>query len=256
MCTGLEIAGIATALAGTGASEYAGISEKNAMNSAANNELARQQQYNQQGQKAFQQSLQQSTPQAVQGQLNTGAEQAVKAYGALQQNQVPGQGLTAGMTQPNSGAVAAENSLIGGRTGQSNAAASKLQGYGNYNTQQYLGNLAANTQLGQIGNFARQSESVLTLELQQAQNSQSALAGIGSLGQTVGGLMGLFGSLSAPTAGVATGNQLAGLGAGYGPVSSGYANTLANGGMLTNQLSQNTLAGLGYGAPLSTFGGW
>jgi len=231
------------------------------MNQVANSELAAQNQFAKQGQGVLANSISKSTPQTYQQQQGIGAKAAEDAYQGLQANK-PGQlALTGSQINPNTQAAATENNLVQGRVNNQNQAAANLQGYNQAGLSQNLKDISADTQLGQIGTFAQQRANLLPLQLQAAQNSQSGLSGIGSLLQTGGGLLGLYGAINAAPSAVAGGagtNQLAGLSSGYGPVSGQYAKSLFGSGALNGALQNQTLAGLGYGGSgsLSTFGGW
>jgi len=258
MCTGLEIAAIGSMLGGSTMQLAAGQAEKNAMNQATEAELKRQQEYARKGQAAFEASLAQSTPTAVADQMKQGTAQAAAEYAKVQQNQLPGLTQPTAQVAPNAQLAATENALVGGRVGQQNAAASALQGYQSSDTAQALKNLEANTRLGQISDYAKASERVLPLELQAASQSQDTLKGIGSLLSTAGSLAGLYGVMS-PTAAPAalTSGQGAAFQAGFGPVSAAKAASIPY-STLAPYYASNTLAGLGYGAPLATgaFGGY
>ena len=258
MCTGLEIAAIGTMLGGSTMQMAAGQAEKNAMNDATGRELKRQQDYARQGQAAFEASLAQSRPQAVEDQMKQGSAQAAAEYAKVQQNQLPGLSQGTAQITPNAQLAATENALVGARVGQQNAAASALQGYQSSDVAQSLKNLEANTRLGQISDFAKSSERVLPMELQSASHSQDTLKGIGSLLSTAGSLAGLYGVMS-PTAAPAalTSGQGAAFQAGFGPVSAAKAASIPY-STLAPYMTANTLAGLGYGSPLSTgaYGGF
>lgn len=258
MCTGLEIAALAAMAGGTGMGMTASSMEKGAMNDATSAELKRQQDYARQGQAAFEASLAQSRPQAVEDQMKQGSAQAAAEYAKVQQNQLPGLSQGTAQITPNAQLAATENALVGGRVGQQNAAASALQGYQSSDVAQSLKNLEANTRLGQISDFSKASERVLPLELQAAQNSQAGLAGAGQLLTTAGSLAGLYGMLSPAAAPAAlTSGQGAAFQAGFGPVSAAKAASIPY-STLAPYYATNTLAGLGYGSPLSTgaYGGF
>ncbi len=194
MCDPLTIAGIATMLAGTGMSEYAGFSENQAMNNAAGAELERQRGYQQKGIGEFEQSLAQSTPAAAQQQRQAGTQSAMNEYQKMAQVPSP-------TTQSYGDPSATQNKInqagsqatVAGR----GAAAAPMQGVQDWQLQQYIKDLQANSGLQQNMLNAQRSEQVLPLELQQAQQSMQGLSGIGSLVSTAGGLMGLYGALNA-----------------------------------------------------------
>jgi hypothetical protein len=260
MCTGLEIAALAAMAGGTGMGMAASSMEKGAMNQATQDELNRQQEYARKGQAAFEKSFEQSTPEAVAAQQAAGATKAAQEYTKLQNQDVLGKGLQSqwGAVSPNEQLVATENALVGGRVGQQNTAAARLQGYGQSALDQQLKDQEARTQLGQISQFAQASQNVLPLELQAAQNSQAGLAGAGQLLTTAGSLAGLYGMMSPAAApGALTSGQGAAFQAGFGPVSAAKAASIPY-STLAPYYTSNTLAGLGYGSPLSTgaYGGF
>ena len=196
------IAGLAVSALGTGLG-VAGSAESNkAANNAANQELALQQQYAKQGQKAFGQSFAQSTPQAVQKQIGQGEQHALADYAAANQNKVPALSLSTGNPQADS----AEGAQVQQKIGQQNQAAASLQGYSSSQLAQYIKDLQAQTQLGQIGTFARnQNQYVYPLQLQQAGQSGSTLSGIGSLLSSLGGLGSIYGAVNPTLASGASG---------------------------------------------------
>lgn len=240
MCSGLEVAGLLASVAGSGLGVAGSIGEKNAMNSATANELARQQNYAKQGQQVFQDSLNQSTPDAVKHQMDAGQQQALQEYQKLQSQPVPF-GVGSGSLNPNLGNVGTQNALVGARVGQQNSANAALQGYGTSDVAQSIKDLSARSQLGQIGNFSQSSENVLPLELQAAANKNATMKGIGSLLGTAGGLVSLYGALHP---------ALAGIDAGVGSISStpNVYGPLAGGTMPSwGGLAAPTAANMGFG---------
>jgi hypothetical protein len=190
--------------AGLGASEGASVMEGRAMNSKAQNELARQRAYQHRGMGVFNQSLGQSTPQAAQQQIGQGQRQALQSS---QMSALPLMALPSAPNEPFSSVANAASGAESNRAIGSNAA---LQGYSNYGLQQYLKDLSAGSQLGLISNQAQQSENVLPVELQQASQSQQGLSSLGQLLSAagmltgIGSMTGAFGAAplaNAPTAG-------------------------------------------------------
>lgn len=187
--TGLEIAGLLASLAGTGLGVAGSMESQSAMNDAAKAELSRQQQFNKQGQSVLQQSIAQSTPKAAQQQLGQGQQQALQEYAKVQSTPASyAQGAQSDL------AKATSDTTVQGKNQLGNQAAAPLQSYDAYSLAQQIKDMQAQTQLGQIGTFARQSESVLPLEMQQAGQSGSTLSGIGSILNTLGGLTSLYGA--------------------------------------------------------------
>ena len=180
------------------------------MNAAAGNELQRQNQFNQKGKGIFEQSLAQSTPQQATEQQTQGAQAALQQYAKV--NAVPGGQASYGAGDPTKNAineVGAKGKLSA--TGQATA---PMQGVSDWQMHQYIKDLQAKTALNQNAVFARQSESVLPLELAQARNKDSALSGIGGLAQTAGGLMSLYGILNPALAGASAAPFAPGMNAG------------------------------------------
>lgn len=182
---------LALSAVGTGLSVDASAQDANAANKAANNELALQQQYAKQGQSAFANSLAQSTPQAVQQQNKAGQAEALQNYAALN-TALPVQPVNTGTSQSDK----ASNAIIGQKIGQANQSSADLAGYNASSVAQWIKDLQAQTQLGQIGSFAGASENTLPLQLQQAANSGNTLSGIGSILSSIGGLGALYGAVN------------------------------------------------------------
>lgn len=218
------LAALALTGAGAGAKMYAGQQEQNAMNNATNAELQQQQQFQKQGSQIFQNSLAQSTPQAAQQQIGQGVQNIA---GATQASALPPVSLP--QTGPTSNAARVSYSGQDAQNQRGAQANAGLQGYGNFTLQQGLKDLSANSQLGLLGNQAAASERVLPYMLQQAANSQAPLAGIGSLLGTAGQLVGigsLTGAFGGGAAAAPTAGQIGALGAGFGPTTASFANSL------------------------------
>ena len=223
------IAGLALTAAGTGANMYANNQVRGKMNDLTNQELARNQGFEQKAQGVFNNSLQQSTPQAANQQIGQGQQQLA---GLIQNaQQVP---LSSSM--PNFGNV---NTMAeGAKTAMSNKAASDLGGYSNYTLQQRLKDQQVGSQLGVIGSEAQGWANVLPAQLQQAQGSQQGLQALGALLSSAGLLTGLSGWGSAPTAGV-NAAQMSAMGNGFGPVTSQAAAGL--GGQISPLMQQQLM---------------
>jgi hypothetical protein len=185
--------GLALSAAGTGAEEYANVSDNNAANAAANSQVSRENQLEKQGQAVFNNSLQQSTPQAAQNQQQQGAAQIL---GASKAAQLPG--LSLGSMDTGNNANANNVSFVGSQAenqlGQN--ANAQLQGYNNVNLQQSLADQQARNQLGTINSNAQTWQNAFPLQLQQAANSNSGLSALGSLLGTAGSVAGLSGLAS------------------------------------------------------------
>ena len=179
--------------AGTGLSEWGNVRAQGAMESAAQNELARQRGYQQRATGVFNQSLSQSTPQAAMQNIGQGQQQYLSA---MRQAALPQLGLPSNVANlPGSNIVDTGEKA---RAAQTLGAASDLGGYGNYELQNRLNSLNTWPQLNIIGNEAQQSANVLPLELQQASQSQTGLQSIGQLLNMAGMMTGLYGLTQAP----------------------------------------------------------
>jgi len=220
MCTGIEIAGLVTTLAGAAASEGANVATKNKMNDAVKAQLTQQQGFQQRGMNLFQNSEQQSTPQAAQNQLAQGAQQAAQNYQSANQSNPLSSSVASTILPPS------EQQGAGGSSGQSSAyqgllnnAASQLQGAPNFQLQQYLKDLNIGDLLGVNTQLSKNAASTLPLQLDIAQGQYDTLSGLGSLAQTGGGLLGLYGAINSPSA-AAGGTR----GIGYGGTPTGLTN--------------------------------
>lgn len=179
------IGGIGSLL-GSGLGAYANYKAGNAMDDVVKKQLEQQRAYQDKGNAIYQGSLAQSTPSAAQGQI--GAAQARGLYDRLQS--VP---LNTNTSQAVSDPAQsnARASAYGQLLGVPNA---ELQGITNYNLQQWIKDLQANTALG-VNNFqAGNSASAYPYKVQDAAHSQDTLSGIGSLLSTFGGLAGQYGA--------------------------------------------------------------
>jgi hypothetical protein len=87
------------------------------------------------------------------------------------------------------------NAATAGRIGQSNAAQATLQGYGNFNLQQWLAAQKARQDLGVISGLAGSRSAITPYLLSGAQQSGQDMAAVGSLLGTAGQLAGVYGSL-------------------------------------------------------------
>lgn len=200
MCTGAElaIAGLLASGAGTGLQMNAASQERQAMNDAVAQQLAQQQQFQQKGQAELQQSLAQNTPQAVKQQQAAGTTAAQQEYSKV--NAIP---LTVSSGAAPSFRDAIVGDTAGARTSLMNKEAAPLQGYSDQQVQQWINNLQSNTALRQNAALSQLAASTLPIQLQAAQNSQSGMAGLGSLLSSAGGLVGLYGTTLPKTAATA-----------------------------------------------------
>jgi len=249
MACGTALALTAGSLA---ANEAANVNIRHKMNALTGQELARQRDFAKKGQGVFNQSLGLSTPGAAQSQIQQGQQQLGQSI-----NQAQAVPLSLSMPGSDNGNTAVQSA----QRGLSNRAAASIGGYSNFGLQQQLKDLDANSQLGLIGSKARGSMNVLPTELQQAQQSQQGLQTLGTLLGVGGTLAGLYGLSAAPAATGVSSAQLAGLGAGYGPMTAASAASLPASTLMAGQSAwapyflDSTLGGLGYGGTLSTLGG-
>jgi len=206
-CDPLTIAGIVMAAAGAGSQIVASGQESGRMNNAVQSELNQQEQFQKQGQKVVQTNIDANTPKAFGDQVSQGAQQAQGQYNSA--NAIP-------LTTPMGGGVNSnptENQVVSDQGGAQvklgNEASAPLQGYNDAQVQQWIKNLQTNTALGQIQRNSQDVAALLPLQLRAAQNSSSGLAGFGSLLNTAGGLVGLYGATQPVTGEAATASQSA-----------------------------------------------
>ena len=219
--------------AGTGMQMSAASSEKDAMNSAVNDELARQEQYKKQGQAELANSIQNQSANSFGKDITQGQQEAKNEYDKLQS--VP---LLQNNT-PTAGSSPTENKIVGeqaaAKNTMGNTAAAGMKGYDEAGVQSWINNLKSNTEIGQTGQFARNSEAVLPSEIQAAQQSEQGLAGAGSLVSTLGSVLGLanavgaFAPAAAASAPVSS-SAMEAMNAGFGPVSNAFGSALASSG--------------------------
>lgn len=191
MCTGLEVAALATTLAGTGAGVAANQMEQSAMQDKVAQENQRQALYQQQANKVFTNSLAQSTQPVAAKQIAQGSVQAAQGYATAQRAPISSATTSMqGQTNISQGRDAASQQ-------QSNTARAANAGYSNYDIQQWIKDLDARNRMSLISTNAQNSANVLPSELQHAQHSWDGLAQGGQLLTTVGGLAGMYGALGA-----------------------------------------------------------
>jgi hypothetical protein len=190
MCTGLEIAGALTALAGAGAS-YAGVQQANsAMNKTVGDELAQTQALQKKATPIFQSNLKQATDQQA-GQQ--GQQQALAEYqkvGALPVSTAPL------VDAPSAQYVTQRTGADIARGQNANAA---LQQYPAQQTAWNVENTNTNSQLGNISAIGQSLASVFPAQLAQAGQAGASLQGVGSLLGTLGMLGGVYGATKVPT---------------------------------------------------------
>ena len=184
------IIGTAASLAGTGASVAAASAQQDEMDKAVRQQLLQQKGFQKRGTELFQASQQKSTPRAAQQQIGQGEEKAKQLYAQLQS--VPMATLASPSVTPANAAVDTQRQAEYGRViGAPNAA---LQGLTDYNLQQWIKNLQAQTGLGVNSLLSQNAASVLPYRIQDASTSQQGLQGLGSLLSTAGNLAGMYGA--------------------------------------------------------------
>lgn len=199
-CSGLEIAALALAAAGTGASIYGGQQAREAMDDKTRAELLRQRGYEKENKATFAESLKGATPESAKQQIDSGEAKALAEY--EKQAAIP-IAATSGLSvapAANQAVDTERNAGFGRLIGRPNAT---MQGFNNYTLQQFIKNAMANRQLGVTGHLSQSSQDVLPLELQGAAHAGDTMQGIGSILSALGGVAGVAGGLSAG-AGVAS----------------------------------------------------
>lgn len=198
-CTGVELAALALSAAGTGTSIYAQGQANKRSEDAAQAELVRQKGFQKGATNAFQQSLAQGTPEVAQKQIDEGALKAQQQYAALAQ--IP---LSVAPTEKTNDEVVQQGAQSG-QLAQQALSRAKLQGYSTWDLDQWIKNLRAMQQQNMYSSFARGSEQVLPLELQQAQRSMDRTKALGQGLSMAGSLAGLYGAMAAPSLGQTAG---------------------------------------------------
>lgn len=198
--TGLEVAlPLIAAVAGTAMQFEGAAQSQRAMNERMQQELQRQQGFQNKGQSIFAKSLTESTPVSREKQIAQGQQQAAQNYAKLGSLPLGGDVVSA---MPISDKTIQQN--VADYTGPRQAAGSYLQGLGTYSTDQYVKDVLANALLGVNAGQARFSESVLPLELQQAQAKGARTAAIGKLLASLGSATSSYGTAAANTGGTST----------------------------------------------------
>lgn len=201
--TALALAGLAASAAGTGVSMSAQAAARDEANRKTQQELQRQRGFQQQGKQQFAASLGKSGSDVAQKQIDTGTQQHLAEYQKAQ-------ALPTAISQPTQLDQPSQNlhqQAESAYVGQQGQARAQLGGYSEWDLQQWIKNLRAQQQLGQVQNFARGSQNVLPYELEQAQHSQDTMQGIGTglsaLGALGGGVSGIWGAANAAKAAAA-----------------------------------------------------
>lgn len=237
----LLLAGVAASAAGTGMGVAASAQDRSAMNNVRTIEARRQQDLQDQANGVFQKSLSASGADTAKKQTASGAAQRQSVYNALKQVAQPGTAAPATAADSPDAVVNTDNPTQTANslaTTRGNAwstltsgAASREGGYQDYDTDQALKNAEANRNLGVIGNRAAGWARIFPTELEVASHKGDALAGWGQLVSALGSVAGIGGAMGAGLGsagdGAPTAAQGAALDAGMGPVSAGYATTIA-----------------------------
>ena len=194
MC--LQLLALAATLAGTGASVAAARQQESEMEKAVKRSLQQQQGFKRRGKEVYAKSLEEGSPAAAKRQIGEGTQEARELYERVQQ--VPlGQSSSAAVTPANKAVDTQRQSNYSRLIGEPNA---QMQGLTNYNLQQWIKNLQAQTQFGVNTSLSQGAAGVLPYRLQDAQNSAAGLQGIGSLLSTIGNVAGIAGGVNrAPT---------------------------------------------------------
>lgn len=193
-----------------------------AQNNTVNDELTRQQGFQKQAGNLFNQSLGTSGVDTAQKTIADSAAKQTQQYQQLSNTPI----------QSASSPVAVDpvvQARADSQTQQQQGAGAQLQGYNQWGVDQAIKNMLASQQLGVVGSQAQASANTLGPRLQQAGQSQAGLTGLGSILNTLGTVAGVGGSLLTAPAAIApeTAAQGAGMAAGFGPVSAGYAAKIA-----------------------------
>lgn len=186
MCTGLEIAGLALAAAGTATSMTAAKQAQSRMEGTIQSQLAAQRGFQQQATPLFQRSLEESSPANVGRQISAGEQSAADLYTKLRSLPM---GQSA-LPQDTQSQLRTEQTIK-----QQQGAQAGLQGYQASNLSQWLKDLETQNRLGVISNLSQSSAQTTPYMLSAAQNSTANLAGLGSLLGTGGSLLGMYGAL-------------------------------------------------------------
>jgi hypothetical protein len=187
----ITIAGLVTALAGAGVSEYGAQQSASAMNNATANEVAQQEALQKKATPVYNANQQNFTPQKAQQTLSQGSAQALQQYQTLANASISTQPLS---IAPKSGVVQARTGADIARQQQAGAA---LQGYPALQSSWAVGDTNTNAQLGNIGAIGSSLASSFPYQLAQAGQTGATAQGIGSLLGSLGMLGGVYGATQA-----------------------------------------------------------
>jgi hypothetical protein len=161
-------------------------------------------------------------PESFNRTLQSGAADRMAGYNQLYNTQM-------GFPQSNRNvASSARDASMNSQLGQNRA---NLGAYGDAAMQQWLANQEAARRLEKLVSFAGGQASVLPYQMYEAQHKGDDIAALGQLlSSSITGAAitaNEFGAFSPPS-GTPSANQSSAFNAGYGPVSLGYANQIAN----------------------------
>lgn len=183
----LALVGLALAAAGTAAQMKGQAAQKTATNNAIADQLRRQAELSKAAQPVFQQQLQKSSRPQVS--LAQGEARAKKGYQQEQSTQLgqfgsPVSSMTTG-TMTGDALTRGQNQL------GANAAAANSR-WSQFQLDQAINNLIAGGQLNVISALSRNEMSPYSMQLAGAQQEAASLQGLGSLGQSIGGTLGMY----------------------------------------------------------------
>lgn len=184
------LAGTAASLAGTGVGIAGAKASQDAMEQSVRNQLNQEAQFQQQATPLYQKSLEQSSPENAQRAIQDQAAQTTELYRRLQQTPLSTASPAVQLNPQNT--VRTDQAIQG-----QNAANAQLQGFGQWQIQQWLKNQQANLGLGTIGNLAQSGAANAGTLAQLAGRSGLGLQGAGSLLSSLGGLSSLYGATAA-----------------------------------------------------------
>ncbi len=183
------VAGLALSAAGTGVSLANAAAVRARMEDVVRRQIAAAEEYQKQATPKYEAYLKESGPNVARQNIAAGEQEALARYRYLQnlptiaaESPIEANRLVSAATQ--------------GRIGQANAAQAALQGFGNFNLQQWLAAQRAGQNLGVISNLAGARSAITPYLLSGAEQSGQSLAAVGSLLGTAGQLAGVYGSLS------------------------------------------------------------
>lgn len=185
MCTGLELAGLAATVAGTGISMASSAKAQRAMNQQALSALA--------AQEGFQR---QATPIQKQALQDVGAAQTQRRLSDVVQQTRPIYDQVAAGSQGRS-VLPVDNVRANQVISQSRDAAAANSAYSDVALQNWIKQQRAGQQLGVISNLANSQASMAPVLTQLAGQKSANMAAVGSLLSTAGGLANIYAGVNA-----------------------------------------------------------